>query len=84
MELPVVATRIPGLVDAVQDGVTGTLVPPRDPPRLAAAIEHYLADDEMREAHGRAGRERALADFDRQSVWSALADEYDHLIERPR
>ena len=40
MALPVIASRVVGCVDAVVDGVTGTLVPPRDPRALAAAIRH--------------------------------------------
>ncbi|MGI6079107.1 MAG: glycosyltransferase family 4 protein, partial [Fastidiosipilaceae bacterium] len=48
MALPVVATNIPGCVDAVIDGVTGTLVPPRDPAALAEAIARYLDDPDLR------------------------------------
>ncbi len=43
--LPVVATRIPGVTDAIiEDGVTGLLVPPRDRSALTAALERVLAD----------------------------------------
>ena len=41
---PVVATAVGGLVDAIEDGVTGLLVPPRDPAALRPAIEALLAD----------------------------------------
>ena len=41
---PVVATAVGGLAEAVEDGVTGLLVPPRDPAALRAAIERLLAD----------------------------------------
>ena len=41
---PVVASAVGGLLDAVEDGVTGVLVPPRDPQALRAAIEMLLAD----------------------------------------
>ena len=44
MALPVVATKIAGCVDAVVDGQTGTLVPPRDAWALAQAIHRYLED----------------------------------------
>jgi glycosyltransferase involved in cell wall biosynthesis len=76
MALPVVATRIPGCADAVVDGVTGVLVPPRDPDALAAALRRYLADPALRARHGAAGRARAVAEFDPRRLWAALAAEY--------
>src|SRR5690606_2614673 len=63
MGLPVVATRVTGCVDAVVDGVTGTLVPVRDSASLARAIHAYLDDPALREQHGAAGRERVRRDF---------------------
>jgi glycosyltransferase involved in cell wall biosynthesis len=53
---PVVATAVDGLVEVVEDGVTGRLVPPGDPAALAAAVLEVLA---AREAMGAAARERA-------------------------
>ena len=41
---PVVATAVGGLVDAIEDGVTGLLVPPDDAPALREAIERLLGD----------------------------------------
>lgn len=80
MERPVVATRVPGCVDAVEEGVTGTLVPPRDAGALAAAIAAYLADPGLGAAHGRAGRARVLRDFRREAIWEALVHEYRGLL----
>lgn len=40
----------------MNDGVTGLLVPPRDPSRLAEALLHLLEDPERRTAMGKAGR----------------------------
>ncbi|HBO44493.1 MAG TPA: hypothetical protein DD670_11275, partial [Planctomycetaceae bacterium] len=80
MEVPVVATRIPGCVDAVEDGVTGTLVPVRDADALAAAVEQYLCYPELRRRHGRAGRERALRDFRPEVIWEAIYQEYVRLL----
>lgn len=77
MALPVVATTVPGCVDAVVDGVTGALVPPRDPPALAAALRAYLADPGLRARHGAAGRARVLAEFEQRRLWEALAAEYE-------
>jgi glycosyltransferase involved in cell wall biosynthesis len=42
--LPVVASRVGGLVDQITDGVNGYLVPPRDPAAIAAAVERILGD----------------------------------------
>jgi glycosyltransferase involved in cell wall biosynthesis len=80
MRLPMVATRVPGCVDAIQDGVTGTLVPPRDAGSLAGAIRRYLEDPELRAQHGHAGRERVLREFRREAIWEALYQEYCRLL----
>ena len=76
MRLPVVATRVPGCVDAVVDGVTGTLVPARDAASLTAALRAYLVDPELRRRHGDAARARVVRDFDQERIWSALHLEY--------
>ena len=47
MRLPVVATRIPGCIDSVADGTTGTLIPPRNTDALVDAVEVYLASPEL-------------------------------------
>jgi glycosyltransferase involved in cell wall biosynthesis len=80
MELPVVATRIPGCVDAVRDGETGTLVPARDAVALAEAVRGYLNDGALRRRHGEAGRARALRDFRPQDMSEALRREYLRLL----
>jgi glycosyltransferase involved in cell wall biosynthesis len=80
MGLPVVATRIPGCVDAVEDGITGTLIPSRDAKALIEAIRRYLADPALRLQHGQAGRARVLRDFSRQEMWGALYGEYTRLL----
>jgi colanic acid/amylovoran biosynthesis glycosyltransferase len=45
--VPVVATRLSGIPELVQDGVTGLLVEPHDPEGLAAALERLLADEAL-------------------------------------
>ena len=57
---PVVATAVGGLADAVEDGVTGRLVPAGAVAALASALRETLADRDVREALGGAARERAL------------------------
>ncbi|GFN26990.1 glycosyl transferase [Achromobacter denitrificans] len=56
MGLPVIGTRVGGVPETLREGVTGLLVPPRDPAALAAALERLLADRELRRRMGDAGR----------------------------
>jgi glycosyltransferase involved in cell wall biosynthesis len=56
---PVVASAVGGLIDAVEDEVTGLLVPPGDAEALRAAIERLLGDEELRLRLGNAARARS-------------------------
>lgn len=56
MEIPVVATRVGGVPEAVNDGVSGILVPPNDTIAIVDAIGELLDDSEKRRDMGRAGR----------------------------
>jgi glycosyltransferase involved in cell wall biosynthesis len=80
---PVVATAVGGSVDAVVDGLTGLLVQPGDPAGLAAALSRLVADGELRRAMGKAGIERASAEYNAAAVVSRLESMYVHLVGRP-
>jgi glycosyltransferase involved in cell wall biosynthesis len=80
MALPVVSTRVEGCVDAVEDGVTGTLVPPKEAAPLARATLAYLDDASLRARHGAAGRARVLRLFERERLWEALLSRYESLL----
>jgi glycosyltransferase involved in cell wall biosynthesis len=82
MEKPVVASRIPGCIDAVENGKTGLLVPARDASALRLAIATYLDDGNLREAHGKAGRQRVKKLFGQKEMWEALHAEYLQLLPR--
>ncbi len=58
-----VGTRAGGIPEAVADGETGVIVPPRDPEALARAIVMLVNDGERRDAMGAAGRARAVEQF---------------------
>ena len=62
--VPVVASRISGIPELVEDGVSGLLVPPRDPRSLADALARLHADSSLREALAPAGRAKVEAEFD--------------------
>jgi len=61
--LPVVATRVGGVPELVEDGITGFLVPPKDPGALAEALQKLIEDPELRRRMGEAGREKTLREF---------------------
>jgi glycosyltransferase involved in cell wall biosynthesis len=64
--LPMVVTDVGGNAEAVLDGVTGLVVPPRDPRRLAEAITRLAQDRERRLAFGAAGRQRVAECFSQE------------------
>jgi glycosyltransferase involved in cell wall biosynthesis len=65
--LPAVASRTGGIVDVVEEGGSGLLVPPGDEERLADALLRLAADEERRRTLGRRGRELAVAGFDHRA-----------------
>ncbi len=73
--LPVVAGRVPGVIDAVTDGKTGLLVDSDDPSAVAGAIERLLTDRALASAMGRAGRARA-----QELDWPLVAQRYGAAI----
>ena len=73
---PVVASAVGGLADAVEDGVTGLVVPPRDPAALRAAIERLLADRALRDRLGATARKSARADFSWNAATQATIAAY--------
>jgi glycosyltransferase involved in cell wall biosynthesis len=77
--IPVAGYAATGTIDAVADGVNGTLVPPGDRAALAAALTGYLADPDRARRHGAAGRQRAERRFARLDVWRAWVDFYREL-----
>lgn len=82
---PVVATAVGGLLDAVEDGVTGIRVSPRDPGALRAAIERLLSDAELRGRLGAAARAAARARFSWEAATAETMHAYrDAIARRPR
>ena len=78
--LPVIATRVLGCVDAVQEGVTGALIPPQDAGALAAALRRYLGDSALCRRQGVAGRARVEREFRQEPIWTGLYAEYTRLL----
>jgi glycosyltransferase involved in cell wall biosynthesis len=74
--VPVVASAVGGLTDTVVDGVTGLLVPPRDPRALATALRGLLNDRMRRLAYGTASLDRARATYSWQRAAEQLTAVY--------
>lgn len=82
MEVPAVASDIPGCRDAVVPGRTGMLVPVHAVEELCAAVGRYLADADLRRSHGQAAREFLVGNFSQPQVWQALSAFYRGVFER--
>jgi glycosyltransferase involved in cell wall biosynthesis len=77
--LPVVAARVGGVPEVVADGETGVLVPPGDPPALAAAMADLLSDPLRRREAGERGRARVRRHFSH----TRMAQSYRSLYSAP-
>jgi glycosyltransferase involved in cell wall biosynthesis len=75
---PVVGAAVGGLLDTVVDGVTGVLVPPKDPERLAGALKELLEDPVLRRRMGRAGMARVAEKY----TWPKVAADTERVYHR--
>jgi glycosyltransferase involved in cell wall biosynthesis len=77
---PVVASRVGGIPEAVEDGVTGRLVPPGDPAALAAVLEDFHRRADAAARLGYAGAERVREAFTWPRVVEAFEEVYDEVL----
>jgi sugar transferase (PEP-CTERM/EpsH1 system associated) len=80
--LPVVGTRVGGIPEVIDEGVTGMMVPPSDPEAMADALGRYLGSPDLARRHGAAGRERILRKYNMPAMVAAYKSLYDTLCER--
>ena len=78
--LPVVATKVGGNPELIEDGLTGRLVSPLDVSGLTDAIDGYLDDGHIRALHGKASRQRAVERFDLAVMARAYEKLYDSVL----
>ncbi len=77
--LPVVTSRLSGIPELVEDGVSGILTEPGDPRGIADALQRLASSPELRARLGRGGREKVCAEFDLRRNVRVLAQRF-----RPR
>ena len=75
--VPIVASKIGGIPDAVKNGESGLLVPPKDSDALADAIIYSLENEDVREKMGKNGRERV-----KNYSWGRIAEMTERVYER--
>ncbi len=78
--VPVIACKIDGLAEFIEDGKNGIFVPPRDPRALAAAIARLARDEALRKSLAAAGRKRAAC-FDSRAAAEQLAGHFYAVIK---
>jgi sugar transferase (PEP-CTERM/EpsH1 system associated) len=77
--LPVVAARVGGNPELVQDGATGRLYDPTASEAVEQALLPYLHDPDLRSRHGGAGRQRVVREFSLDAMVQRYLDLYDEL-----
>jgi glycosyltransferase involved in cell wall biosynthesis len=82
--LPIVATRVGGMPDLIDDGVHGRLVDAGDAAGVAAAVVELLRDPDGARAMGERARERRRAEFDLHGTVRALEAMYERLVAERR
>jgi glycosyltransferase involved in cell wall biosynthesis len=80
MGKPVIATRLGGSVEQVEDGVSGLLVTPDDPAALADAMARLLSDPQLRAEMGARAKERFLKCFEFEPFYAQITQLYSELI----
>jgi len=79
---PIVASDVPGCREVCQDGVNGLLVPARDSIALSKAIKKLVANPDLRQTMGQAGRMRAESEFSNEIVCNQTLDLYRRLMDQ--
>jgi L-malate glycosyltransferase len=82
MGRPVIATRVGGVPEYLEDGVTGLLVEPSNPDQLAAAILKLLNASEMRQVMGANGRRRVEEQFSMEKWVNNTIDAYLRIVDQ--
>jgi glycosyltransferase involved in cell wall biosynthesis len=80
MGIPVIGTDTGGIPDIVQDGLTGRLVPEKDPAELARAMAWVLENPALARRLAQAGQERVRAQFSADSVAGLMAQVYRSVV----
>jgi glycosyltransferase involved in cell wall biosynthesis len=79
--LPVVATRVGGNPELVDEGATGALVPSADSEAMAQALLEYVRDPKLRQRHGQAARAVIDSRYSLEAMMQGYLSVYDRLLK---
>ncbi len=80
--LPVITSGVGGIPEIVEDGVTGLIIPPRNPQALADAIRKLLSDAALRRRFGSAARKKALREFTLERMLTKTFQLYKDILKK--
>lgn len=80
--LPVVATDVGGNAEAVENGVSGFIIPSDDPAALSEAITRLLSNPSQAQAMGKAGRNLVIEKFTTKAMMDKISAAYQKLLVR--
>ena len=82
MELPCIVTDINGCNEIIEDGVNGSIIPPKDKGQLQEKMELLLKDSDLRSQLKQNARRMITSRYEQKPVWKALLDEYKKLEDK--
>jgi glycosyltransferase involved in cell wall biosynthesis len=79
-ETPVIASKVGGIPEVIQNNKNGLLVQPGNPKQLAEAIQFLLDDERLREKYGEEGRRMVLQQFSQEVIAKKILEIYNELL----
>ncbi len=79
---PVIATNVGGVPEVVTDGVTGRIIEPQNPELMAREIIQLVSDPNLMGRYGKAGRERAISEFNPDARVQKIIDLYKEIFQK--
>ena len=80
--IPAIASRIYGIMDAVEDGITGILHSPTSDCEIAKAMILFSSNEELRRQMGHAAHERVIEKFSEERITQLFADFYHNMFNK--
>ena len=82
LKTPSVAYNIFGVSDAIQNNITGRLLPYGDVQGLVSALEQYIVNPKLLLQHGENGYDYIVKNFNREAIWNAQLEFYQTILRK--